>query len=260
MQTNVYQHFRKDEHPFIESVLDWIDQVTAQYAPIVTDFLNPREKFIVESLVNGNLDIECQFYGGFEESERKCAILYPNYYTPSIEDFEIKIFEISYPTKFCDLTHGKILGTIINKGIKRECIGDIITDGEKWQIFMKKSIANYVVIQTEKISNVSIRFIEIELNDVMKPIEDWMLENHTISSLRIDNLVSSVYNISRQRSKKLIESGKVQLNWTPIERPDLVADIKDIVSVRGFGRIQLEDIQGKTRKDKIRIAIRCLRK
>lgn len=257
---NVYQHFRKDEHPFIDSVLDWIEQVNLQYAPYITDFLNPRQIFILESLVRQDLDLHYQLFGGYESAERKCAIIYPNYYEPSLNDYEVKMYELNYPTKFCELSHGKILGTIINKGIKRECIGDIITDGEKWQLFLKESIAHFITLQTEKIGNVSIRFIEKEYSEIIQPVEDWQVEMQTVSSLRIDNLISSVYNISRQRSKKLIEAGKVQLNWAVVERPDFSAEFQDVISVRGFGRIQLVEIHGKTKKDKIRISIRCLRK
>ncbi|MEG3032945.1 MAG: RNA-binding protein, partial [Enterococcus sp.] len=67
-------------------------------------------------------------------------------------------------------------------------------------------------------------------------------------------------NISRQRAKQLVESGKIKVNWTETLRPDFLLDLLDIISVRGFGRIQLQEIEGKTKKDKIRLTLGVLRK
>jgi RNA-binding protein YlmH len=73
-------------------------------------------------------------------------------------------------------------------------------------------------------------------------------------------LISAVYNISRQRSKELVENGKIKLNWQVFERPDFELGLRDIISVRGFGRIQLREIEGKSKKDKYRLLLGVLRK
>ncbi len=126
MNANVYQHFRADEHPFIDSVSDWIEQVQIQYAPYLTDFLDPRQAYIVETLIRQTSDLEFRFYGGYEQAERVRCLIYPDYYTPTTEEFDIVLFEINYPKKFTTLTHGKILGTLVNAGVKREFFGDIL--------------------------------------------------------------------------------------------------------------------------------------
>ncbi|MEG0255795.1 MAG: RNA-binding protein [Vagococcus sp.] len=260
MLANVYQHFRKDEHPFIDMVTSWFEQVDNQYAPFVTEFLNPREAFILETLIGKTNDIKYSMYGGFENSERKCAIIYPSYYEPKQEDFGITIYEINYPVKFGSLSHGKILGTLMSTGIKREFIGDIITDGTRWQVFIKESVANYITNQIDKIGAFGVRFEQISYTDVISPTDDWIEEELTVSSLRIDNIISSVYNISRQRAKQVVESKRVKVNWVETERVDYVVDYLDIISVRKLGRIQIMEQQGKTKKDKIRLSIRVLRK
>lgn len=260
LQANVYQHFRKDEHPFIDLVYNWLETVEMQYAPVVTEFLNPREAFILESLIGKQEDVSFSFFGGFTEAERKCAIIYPTYYEPKEEDYEIAIYDIQYPVKFGQLSHGKILGTLMSTGIKREYIGDIITDGNNWQVFVKRSVANYIHQQIDKIGSFGVKFKEVGWHDILSPIEEWQLEDVTVSSLRIDNIISSVYNISRQKAKLAVESKKVKLNWVEIERIDLPVDYLDIISVRGMGRIQILETLGKTRKDNIRLKIRVLRK
>ena len=81
-----------------------------------------------------------------------------------------------------------------------------------------------------------------------------------MTSLRLDSVISEIYNISRQRSKQLIESGKVKVNWTENTRPDFLLELLDIVSIRGFGRIQIQELEGKTKKEKYRVLFGVLRK
>ena len=46
---------------------------------------------------------------------------------------------ISYPSKFEQLSHAKILGTIINRlGIDRKLFGDILVDEKRAQIFVNR--------------------------------------------------------------------------------------------------------------------------
>ncbi|MHC5226988.1 YlmH family RNA-binding protein [Enterococcus sp. LJL99] len=260
MNANVYQHFRKDEHPFIDSVGDWLEQVESQYAPYLTDFLDPRQAYILETLVRQNSDLEFQFYGGYTQAERKRCLIYPNYYQPEMNDFEVELFEIIYPAKFATLSHGKVLGTLVNTGIRREYFGDIISDGNRWQFFVGKEVASFVQHQVEKIGKVTVRLEARSYTEIVTPKDGWSEERTTTSSLRLDILVSNVYNISRQRSKQLIESGKVKVNWTENTRPDFLVDLLDIVSIRGFGRIQIQELEGKTKKDKLRLLLGVLRK
>lgn len=40
---------------------------------------------------------------------------FPDYYEPVEEDFETALYEIHYPSKFASLSHGKILGTLVER-------------------------------------------------------------------------------------------------------------------------------------------------
>lgn len=51
MIENVYQHFRKEEQSFIDSVIGWIRSVEDQYTPYLTNFLDPRQLHIVKTIV-----------------------------------------------------------------------------------------------------------------------------------------------------------------------------------------------------------------
>lgn len=256
----VYQHFRKEEQPFIDAAQSWIIQVQDSYAPYLSDFLDPRQQFILEMLVGKKGDVKLYLDGGYEPAERKRAMLCPEYFIPASEDFELALLEIKYPVKFAQLSHGKVLGTLLGTGMDRAQFGDILSDGERWQFFMTKTVSSYVQLQVEKMGNISVRLEEKNYIDLIKSVDDWTIEHDTVSSLRIDTVISTVYNISRQRAKELVQSGKIKLNWTPFERPDFELGIMDILSIRGYGRIQIRAIEGKSKKDKWRVEFGVLRK
>lgn len=260
MNTNIYQHFRVDEREFIDNVGDWLEQVEMQYAPFLTDFLDPRQAYILETLIRENSELRFSFNGGYQVAERVRCLIYPDYYEPTPEDFEVKMYEINYPTKFTTLSHGKILGTLVNSGIKREYFGDIITDGQRWQVFLANEISQFIETQVTKMGKIAVRLEEIKYTEIIIPKDSWSEETATVSSLRLDSVISTVYNVSRQRSKQLIESGKVKVNWAENVRPDYLLDLLDIASIRGFGRIQIQALEGRTKKDKCRLRLGVLRK
>ena len=77
----ILQHFRKDEQPYIEMAIGWIREVEDTYSPKLTGFLDPRQRFIVDSLAVDS-DLSVDSYGAFPEAERQRKLIYPDYYVP----------------------------------------------------------------------------------------------------------------------------------------------------------------------------------
>ena len=65
----------------------------------------------------------------------------------------------------------------------------------------------------------------------------------------------AVFNISRQKSASLIQGGKVKVNWSEKDQISLELQELDLLSIRGLGRVKLLMIEGRTKKDKIRLQI-----
>lgn len=255
---NVYQHFRKDEQIFIDSVIDWVRQVEEQYTPYLSPFLDPRQQFIVESVAGQNNDINLHSFGGYEDAERKKIFLAPTYYEPKQSDFAITVCEINYPTKFASLSHGNILGSLTGAGVNRDTLGDIVTDGETWQVFVDKPMVPFLLSQIDSIGRIKVHLEEKTYTEIIFPKDKWESRSIIVSSLRIDVVLASAFNLSRQKSKELIASNKVKVNWNETTRPDTSLGISDVISIRGFGRLKLKSIEGKTRKEKIRLELDIL--
>ncbi|OEH91184.1 RNA-binding protein [Bacillus solimangrovi] len=250
---SIYQHFRQEEYSFIDQVLEWRDQVIGQYSVKLTDFLDPREQHILSTVIGKDEEVLFSLFGGAESVERKRAILYPPYFEPSDDDFEVHMFEIKYPAKFVTISHRQILGAQMSLGLKRGKFGDILTDGEHYQFLVSKDIADYVRFNLDSVGKASIELIEKPTSELIIFEEEWEHHVGTVSSLRLDVILAEIYNLSRQKVASFINSGVVKVNFKVVERTDYPCEQNDAFSVRGFGRSKLLEIQGKTKKDKYRI-------
>lgn len=70
----------------------------------------------------------------------------------------------------------------------------------------------------------------------------------TVSSLRLDAVCATGFRMARGKAAALIESGRVQLNWRECTKPDRQVSAGDTVSARGFGKFELTEIGGLTKK------------
>lgn len=251
---SIYQHFRENEHPFIDRVLDWKSQVLNQYIVQVTEFLNPRERKIIGYVI-GEQDEELavSFFGGVPEAERQRAIIAPRFIPTNEDDFALIGLEASYPSKFVRLSHRDVLGAFTSLGIDRSMVGDIYVHADKVQLITTETFKEYVLRELRQIKNTSIAFKEVPLSAIEKTKEEWQSRHYTVSSLRLDTIVASCYRLSRQKASRLIASERVQLNYRLETNQATVLEAGDLLSVRGHGRCKLMETKGRTKKDKIRL-------
>ena len=102
---NIYQHFRPEEREFIDQVLGWKEYVEQTYAPKLTDFLDPREQQIIQTLIGNTQEVKVSLFGGTPGAERQRALVYPDYYEPEHDDFQLTLFELAYAKKFVTIEH-----------------------------------------------------------------------------------------------------------------------------------------------------------
>lgn len=252
---SIIQHFRKDEQPFIETVIGWTREVEDTYSPKLTGFLDPRQIFILESIVKSS-GLQFGVHGAFLEPERQRALIYPDYFEPVDEDFQVSVFAVRYPAKFMTLEHRDILGSLMALGIDRSKFGDIRLDGDVAQFSAAEEMKDYLIANLTSIGKSKVRVEELGSTDkLIVSAETWKEENHTISSLRLDTIVASLVNCPRQKAVALIQNDKVKVNHVVRDQQAFEVNESDILSVRGSGRFKILSIEGRTRKDKIRLLI-----
>ncbi|QOR68488.1 RNA-binding protein [Cytobacillus suaedae] len=252
---SIYQHFRKEEHVFIDQVLSWKEAVLTQYAAKITDFLDPREQEIVRAVIGNDSEVQVDFYGGHDSTERNRALLYPEYFKPSVDDYQLSVFQIEYPSKFVTIDHRKILGSLMSLGVKRSKFGDILVSGDLVQIIVAQEIADYIRTNLESVGKATVSLKEISFDQLIFTEEAWDEHTTTVSSMRLDVVLSSIYNLSRQKIQAMIQSGLVKVNWKVVEQTAFECKEGDVLSLRGFGRSKLLTNEGKTKKEKWRIVV-----
>lgn len=251
-ENQIFQHFKDSEQEFVSQILNQINQVQSTHVPLVTPFMNPRERYIVQSIVNGFDEVkysECQELSNCEENR---AIIYPYYLEePCIEDYEIALIEINYPQKFASLSHGQILGAILGAGIVRDRMGDILTDGDRWQFFTDEALTEYLIQQVNRIGRTTVELKEIAFSEMVQPEDTGQQEDIVVSTLRIDSVIARAFNLSRKIAQEFIQKNRVKLNWVEVTHPAEVVETEDILSVRGKGRIRIGEIKNRTKKDNL---------
>jgi RNA-binding protein YlmH len=84
------------------------------------------------------------------------------------------------------------------------------------QFFSSTEIGDYIKSNLESIGRASIRLKEVDLKEAITVDDLWMEQDITVSSLRLDTIISGIHHISRQKSQLFIQQGLVKVNWTSI--------------------------------------------
>lgn len=257
---SIYQHFRQEEHHFIDQILSWKDAVEHSYITKRSDFLDPREQHITQSILGGNHDvIHWDMYGGVQDAERKRLIIRPFYESLEKEEFQCVLLQATYHQKFMNVSHPDVLGAFLSLGLERNKLGDIFVGDGIIQIIVSEDIRSYILANFTSVKRANVTFETGNINDWKGQQHEWSFLDRTISSKRLDVLVKEMYQIPRKEAVQAIQRKFVRVNFKVIENPAFEVEEGDLFSVRGKGRGYLRSINGKTRKDRLRITVGLLK-
>ena len=189
-------------------------------------------------------------------AERKRCIIAPSYFEPNKDDFQITIFSINYPSKFVQLSIRMYLGALLSLGIDRSKFGDIRVAENTVQFAVATEVADYVRANLTGIGKVKVHVEEVSDRDASYPNGRRMGRKFLygfIHAIRCCTCYDVKYFTTKIQS--LIAAGKVKVNWTVRESTSFELQEGDILSARGFGRLKVIMIEGRTKKDKIRLQI-----
>jgi RNA-binding protein YlmH len=253
---DVHTHFHPDERIFVDKAIDWVEQAAYQHKLKRTDFLDPRQAYILSTLVNRNGDVHIRLDGGYKDAERKRAVIAPDYRPLEDEEMRISVLSLSSPdNKLDELDHGDFMGAILGLGIKRDKIGDIFVIPGGCHCLAASEVADFLRLHINQVHRVRVHS-EVLTTDALKtmPVQ---LEEHafTVVSLRLDAIVGDVYRLSRAKAQIPIQAGRCRINWKPAGDPSTLLKEGDVVSLKGFGRFRVLEVEGITKKGRIRIRV-----
>lgn len=256
MTTELYTHFHPDERQFVDKAWEWVIRASQQHDAKLTDFLDPRQAFILTTLANREADVHLRLDGGYPEAERKRAWIAPQYRDLEHEEMAIQVLSItSSDAQISDVDHSDYMGAILGLGIKRDKIGDIHAHNQGCHCLAASEIIQFLDMHLQQVHRVSVQteVLSVEKLEAAKINLEEM--NLSVASLRLDGIASDVYRLSRAKIVVPIRAGRCRVNWKVEEDPSKPLKQGDIISLQGFGRFKLTEVEGMTKKGRIRVRI-----
>lgn len=242
---------------------------TAYHRDIVTysDFLNLNELNILHTLPKDKLYSAYFTFGGYETAERQMAAFLPD--ALSLRDnmdkneglfcrpdypFSVARIEPLHQKYAEQLTHRDYLGALLNLGVERSKIGDIMVEEKKAILFVQKELFSFLQSELTRVRHTSVQLREQNMEDFSYNPRYEEIKG-TVASVRLDSLLSLAFSASRTKLSGLIEAAKVFVNGKLITTNSYQVQEEDIISVRGMGKFQYKAALSKTKKNRIFVTL-----
>ncbi|MEF9953233.1 MAG: YlmH/Sll1252 family protein [Clostridium sp.] len=215
-----------------------------------TDFLTLAEQELVRYLAfEESLYVDFLFDEGFE---RNMAGVCP-YEFDGV--YPCRVLKIIANTKFEKIGHRDYLGSILGLGIKREKIGDIIVSETGATLLVHEDVAPYIEFNLNKVRNAGVKVKEIKLCELDAKAVNLKEEKVNITSLRLDAVIASAYNISRSKAAGLVKGSEVKVNSVVIVDVSKLLKDADVLTVRGYGKAKIGQVIATTKKERLILTI-----
>ena len=223
--------------------------------PVHTDFLTLNEQTIFLSLVPSLPPARFELAGGYEAAERKIVCFLPSYEERLQEPPFSCLLAEPVNQKFAqELTHRDYLGALMNLGIQRSKIGDILIDGKRCYIFCMEDMADYLCRELHSVSRTNLTLSKIPVQE-QTVAPKFQRISGSVASLRLDCVLALAWKSSRSKMTPYIEGEKVYVNGRQVLSNSYVLKAGDIVSVRGLGKFAYRGVETETKKGRLFIAL-----
>lgn len=254
----ILKNYKNEEDKLLVSkMLDQISLCAKRNKMQNTDFLDERQKLILEKVLNRANIENYIIFGGFDEAQRNLVIFYPEKWNKEIIEKNynsiMQIIEIILPNDLKGTyTHRDYLGGLMKLGLKREKIGDIIV----WEAGAHIIVLNEIVPFLEQHLSTLTRFQKAQINiKNIEELHECNIQKEEIEimvpSMRVDNIVSELSKTSRTKAEEIIRQERVLVNYEVVTKDSKVLKIGDKITIRGKGKFEIKEQIGSTKKGRI---------
>lgn len=220
-----------------------------------SDFLGLNELNILHTTPKTMLTAGYKTFGGYDFAERQMVAFLPDalYYEYEYPFVILEVVPLNL--RFAEeLTHRDYLGAFMNLGIERSKMGDILVEDKTAVLFMKEDLSDYVMKHLTRIRHTSVQAVKKERASISyEPAFERL--TGTVASVRLDTVMSVAWPLSRSKLTAYIEGGKVYVNGKLVTSNGARLQEKDVISVRGMGRISFQEILSETKKGRYLIVV-----
>ena len=263
-RNDILSKITNDEDRFlVAKLLDKIEFVAKRNSVEYTDFLDIRQSKMLEKVMKELKLNNYLLYGGYSEAERNVLVIFPN----KLEDvfkqgkFDynsiVEVIRIKLPNELKGMySHRDYLGAVIKIGMKREKVGDIITNNNGADLIVLKESAKYILEGLKGLTRFSKSdFEEVKIEELNIAEPKIQRLEIIVPSMRIDSIVSEAIRISRSKASDMIKEERVFINNELITKGSKEAKEGDKVTVRGKGRFKVGNVINTTKKGNLVLEI-----
>lgn len=251
----------KEEELFQKWLVDLADRALSKGITLYSDFMNLNELNIFHSSIQKFSYINWKTFGGYELAERQMAAFIPDAFSLCPEDeipdhFPISCLQIApLNQKFADvLNHRDYLGAILNLGIERSKIGDILVTEQSAYLFCCKGMSEFICKELTRIKHTVISCKPVPFSEFDYSPKTEIIKG-SVASIRLDALLALAFKTSRSSLVSLIEAGKIFVNGKMITSNGYTLKEGDLISARGYGRFRYASELSQSKKGRTFVEI-----
>ncbi|CAM6090407.1 unnamed protein product [Calypogeia fissa] len=214
-----------------------------------SDFFPPPTLSDCLQALKRTADIGVVVSGGYPDAER-CRIsvgnteaMMANSVREEIESIAVAAVNVEGNFKFDSAVHGDFLGAVLNTGVVRERIGDIIVKGEEGaQVLVVPELVGFLCATVTQVRGVTVETSPIALSELAVKVVRKDVFKTVEASLRVDAIASAGFKMSRTKLSDSISGGALSVNWKVVTKSGALLKSGDVISLRGKGRIEVGGI------------------
>ncbi len=238
---------------------DRISQCRDGYYVTSTGFLDTHEQALAIAASRHAAGVRTFMYGGYDDAERRMLVCVPKDIPMSDEeatDGLVKVLRVKLPAISRELNHRDYLGSLLGLGIERRLTGDILVRPGGADIFIVPGIEEFLLNELHRVGPVEVKTESVTAGEVIVPEARVEYIRDSVSSVRLDSVVSSAFRLSRGKAAEAIRKGLVSVDHAECIKPDAAVREGTSLVLKGKGKAVLEETGGESRKGRIRIVIK----
>lgn len=248
----------KKEQFFSRHMQDLADQACQGGYPVFSYFLTTKEYSILQGIKQIFRHVRLVCWGGHDDCEHIMAGFFPASWQGDVHSsFPISCIRISIHPGFREPfpEHRDYLGAVLNLGMERSRVGDIRVDGQTAYLFCCDEFSPLILqnLVTVKKAPVTCELLE---NGQSIPALRMTERTDSVSSPRLDSIVSALTGLSRTKATGLIRQGLVIADHREQHSVSYMCHHQSSITIRGYGKFRLDIPENSfTRKGKQKIII-----
>lgn len=254
-QTALFGLVSGEDKTLVSSMCDKAEKSIFSGVTMFTKFLSPREVNMAFERLGLFVKVEC--FGGYADAERCIVAFSQKEYDDETPSYIYPVQAVTIKTKNKTVySHRDYLGSLMNLGISRDLLGDIVIRDDSAILFCLEEIADYIMYNLTKVSNTGVILQKCEISQLNLPQKQFKELSKTVASQRLDCIVSALINKSRSSASDYIERGLVTVNYEIVKNQSCQVADGATLSVRGFGKFLVNYGDGLSKKGKIKLNIK----